>query len=155
MLTPPTDRLHKFLAIAGVALVILGFTYPIQKFHEAEIQRIEAVARVRELHYSYGRYAEKVNEMIGIYNSAVSHGSDSEEMSKAIKRIIELNPDATNSGRETEEIIVESTKHFELAMHMETMRNIWFGVGLLCLIGGVTLSFIGFRQWLSQPQDQR
>jgi len=155
MLTPPTDRLHKFLAVAGVALVLLGLSLPIQRYQEAEVQRIEALARARELQYSYTHYAAQVNSMTEIYNNAVSRDLDKAQMAEVRKKILTMNPEANNLGKETEHAIVELFKQTELAMHMEFMRNLWFAIGIVCVLSGGCLGFVGFRQWLSQPRNKR
>ena len=46
MISPPTDRLHKFLAIAGTALFILGVTIPVDEDDQAVRQFIEAKGKV-------------------------------------------------------------------------------------------------------------
>lgn len=155
MLTPPTDRLHKFQAVAGVALVVFGLSIPMQRYEEAEVQRIEAWARAREMQFAYGHYATQVNSMVSIYNDAISRGLDKEELTKIRQKILAMNPEANSFGQEAERAIVESLKQSELAMHMESMRNLWFAIGAICVLGGAILGFFGFRQWLLQPRNER
>lgn len=155
MLAPPTDRLHKFLAIGGLALLAAGISIPIQKYQEAEVQRIEALTRLREVRYAYQHFAEHVNRMIGIHNDAVSHDLQGSDLAKAKGELAALAPEAKVLGKETEKTIVELTKQGELAVHLRFIQNIWFGVGFVSATLGAVATFFGFRQWLRQPKNER
>lgn len=141
--------------MGGLALVALGFTVPLQKYHEAEVQRIEAKAKDREAASAYRRYAEKVNEMIRISNEAVASGITGKEREEIAAKIHALNPDAESLGREMDDMLSESRKHVELAAHLQLLRNLWFTVASACVLGGIAAAFIGFRQWFMQPKDVR
>lgn len=155
MISPPTDRLHKFLAIGGVALLIGSTTVPLQKYQDAEAQRIEALTRAQEVQFTYQRYANHVNRMIRLQNEAVSSGLDGPELDAAKAEVRALDPEAEKLGRETEKVIVELVKQSELAVHMGQMRNVWFGLAIVGAILGAWMSFVGFRQWISIPRHER
>jgi hypothetical protein len=155
MLIPPTDRLHKFLAIAGLALFSLGVTVPLQKYQDAELQLIEARAKLRETQNAYNRYAAQVNAMIAIYGEAAEKGGGPETTSAAREKILKLDPDATKLGREVEDVLIQVVKQIELASHLENIKTIWFAIGLLFLFGGTAIAFVGFKQWLLQPKNAR
>lgn len=155
MLAPPTDRLHKFLAIGGLVLLATGISIPIQKYQEAEVQRIEAMARVRENQYAYQHFADQVNRMIRIHNDAVSHNLQGADLAKAKAKGAALTPEAKVFGKETEKTIVEMTKQIELAVHLKFIQNLWFGVGFASATLGAIAAFFGFRQWLRQPKNER
>lgn len=155
MLAPPTDRLHKFLAIGGLALLAMGISIPIQKYQEAEVQRIEALTRLREEQYAYQHFADQVNRMIRIHDDAVTHDRQGAELAKAKAKLAALTPEANRLGKETEKTIVEMTKQGELAMHLKFMRNLWLGVCFASATLGAIAAFFGFRQWLRQPKNER
>ncbi|WP_428506464.1 hypothetical protein [Roseateles sp.] len=155
MLTPPTNRLNELLALGGLALVALGFTVPLQKYHEADVHRIEAKAKDRKAASAYRRYAEKVNEMIRISNEAVASVVTGKERKEIAARIHALNPDTESLGREMDGILGDSRKHVDLAAHLQLLRNLWFTVASACVLGGIAAAFIGFRQWSMQPKDVR
>lgn len=155
MLAPPTDRLHKFTAIAGVALLLIGITIPIQKYQEAEVQRIEALAKAQEVRYAYDRYAKQVNQMIALRNDAATRDLKNSDLADVKSKIGALNPEAEKLGKDTERVIVEMIKHAELAAHLEFMRNLWFALSFVSGLAGSSLAFFGFRQWLQQPKNER
>lgn len=155
MISPPTDRLHKFLAIGGVALLIGSTTVPLQKYQDAEAQRIEAFTRAQEVQFTYKRYANHVNRMIRLQNEAVSSGLGGPELDAVKAEVRALDPEAEKLGRETEKVIVELVKQSELAVHMEQMRNAWFGLAIVGAILGAWMSFVGFRQWIGIPRHER
>lgn len=155
MLTPPTDRLHKFLAIAGVALFLIGVTYPIDKYHTAEIHRIVAFEKVQSFAFAYGRFAEKVNTQRDIYNSAIEKGLAREKFEPEAKRIREIEPDVKRLDSEVQNILVQSQKQVALMQHYYFIRNLWFFIGACCVLVGSFLAYLGFKQWLSQPKEER
>jgi hypothetical protein len=155
MLNPPTDRLHKFAAIAGLALLIVGITIPVQKYQEAEVQRIEAIAKMQEVRYAYERYASQVNQMIDMRNDAVTRGLKDSELEAVKGKIRALDPEAEKLGKETERVIVEMIKHTELAAHLGFVQNLWFAISFFGALGGSVLAFFGFRQWFRQPKNER
>ena len=62
MINPPTYRLHKFIAITGIALIIFSITIPIDKYNKAELARIEANENLNKSKFAYARFAEIVRE---------------------------------------------------------------------------------------------
>jgi len=155
MLTLPTDRLHKFLAIGGLALIVIGVTYPIQQYNEAELRRIDAFEKAQRVYFAYGRFAQKVNEGIAIYNRTVKERMSPEEARPFKDQILKKLPEMEELDREVADALVQLQKHVELMMHFYFMRNLWFTLGLCFVVSGIYLSYRGFRQWLSQPKKER
>lgn len=155
MISPPTDRLHKFLAIGGLVVAITSVTIPLDKYHEAEVQRINTFAKAREIQYSYQRYAAQVNKMIEINNDAVRNGVIGKERDEVAKKIHALDPEATKLSRELEALLVEGERQAGLSVHYSFLKNIWLCIGIIGFIVGIAASFFGFRQWLIQPKDVR
>lgn len=155
MMTPPTDRLHKFLAIAGLVLITTGFTYAVSQYDKAELKRIDALEQTELFVQAYGRYAEKVNEQILLYNRMINEDLTKEKSKALIKDIFNKESDVISLNRAVQNSMVQSRKQIELMEHYYFMRNFWFVLGVACVLTGTALSFIGFRQWLAQPKLKR
>ena len=155
MLSPPTDRLHKFLAIGGLALLVSSITVSLQKYEDAEIQRTETYAKLQEVQFTYSHYADHVNRMIGIRNEAISRGLKGQALAEAQEKVQALNPEAEKLGRETERVLVEMTRLVELTVQMQWMKKIWIGLGIFGSLIGIAMTYIGFRQWIRLPENER
>ncbi len=155
MISPPTDRLHKFLAIGGLALLLSVASVPLQKYQEAERQRIEAYAKAHEVQFTYQRYADQVNRMIRIRNDAVARGLNGAELEKAKEKVQAMDPEAEKLGREMEQVLVEMVRLAQLAVHLEWIKRVWMWLGFLGALLGVAMAYAGFRQWLRLPQHER
>jgi hypothetical protein len=151
----PTDRLHKFATVGGLTLLLVGFSIPLQKYMDAEGQRIEAVARMQSTHFTYSRYARQVNQTIAISNDAATRDLTGAAREEARLRILALNPEAERLSRETELALTENLKAAELAVHFGFISNLWFALGLLCILAGASLAGVGIRQWMAQPPQER
>jgi len=127
---------------------------PLQKYQDAEAQRIEAVTRTREVQFAYERYAHHVNRMIKLQNDAVSRGLGGQDLNATTAKLRELDPEAQKLGQETEKVIVELVRQAELAVHLEKIRNVWFSLSIVGAILGVWMSFVGFRQWIRVPREE-
>lgn len=133
----------------------LSISVSLQKYQEAEIQRIEVFTRMREERYAYQHFADLVNRMIQIHADIESRGLQGAELEKEKAKLAALIPEARKLGKETETTIVVMNKQFELAMHFKFMRNLWLGI---CFVGatiGAIATLYGFRQWFLQPKNER
>jgi hypothetical protein len=155
MIDPPTDRLHKFLAVGGLLLIGLGVTYPLHKYDEAELRRIDAFDRSQRFSQSYARFAAKVNEEIDLYNEAQASGADPRAIQRAKQEILAKRPEVAALERETSAAQVDSTRNMQLMEHYHFMRNLWFGIGALLVLVGLGASGYGFKQWLKEPKRTR
>jgi len=155
MISAPTDRLHKFLAVGGLALLLTSVTTAVQKYQEAEAQRIEAIAKGREVQFAAMRYSDHVNRMARIQSDALTRGLSGDAYDAAKNQFFALHPEAEILGREAEKLIVDLSKQAQLAVHMERMRDLWFGLASLGAVLGTWMTFVGLRQWLAVPRNER
>jgi hypothetical protein len=131
VLSPPTDRLHKFLAIAGLALFVVGVTFPIDRYDQAVRQFIEAKAV----------FMDVSNKQLEL-STLLSKGSDSGAEHERLQREIAV---GLNKARTAG----------ELAEHANALKTIWFVLGSFCTFGGLALALVGFRMWWKQPVELR
>ena len=161
MINPPTDRLHKFIAITGIALIIFSITIPIDKYNEAELARIEANENLNKSKFAYARFAEIVREETSLFstyfdkNSKLKEGVDVEKFRNAAKDFFARAPEVRKLEREMNDSLIQSEKHLELMEHFVHIRNIWFLIGISASLLGLGLAYVGFKQWLKQPKSIR
>jgi hypothetical protein len=156
MISPPTDRLHKFLAIAGVALFTLGVTIPLDRYDQAVRQFIEAKSKVMELSQAQIRlsqWLEAVNNRVQQSQAdrrppVSSKPGSANDMGRLAKDPLELE-------REIADLSIQARKQIDLAEHVDKIRRVWFGLGLFCIIGGLIRSTLGFAMWWRQPASER
>lgn len=154
MLTPPSDRLYKFIAIGGLALVIACFTYSLQKYEEAEVARIEAATKFQRLYSSieltfmnFAKVAPMHEELMAKMKSG-EPASIPDEYVRIMREIDKLTGEMAANR-------VEAERALSLAQHYIVMRNVWIVFGVLGALLGSALSFIGFRQWLRHERPAR
>ena len=165
MISPPTDRLHKFLAIAGISLILFGVTWPLTKYSEAELEQINMAEKMDETKYAHDRFVQIVKEATSSMDRFYKGGScgvsglkddiSKVEFRKAYKAFLEQEPEVRKLEKEMYGALIQYKKHSKLAEHYEHMKKVWFSIGALCVLIGMNLSFIGFRQWLAQPKSSR
>ncbi|TOJ57438.1 hypothetical protein CGI36_23640, partial [Vibrio parahaemolyticus] len=72
MLTPPTDNLYKFMAVFGLIMILSSGAFwwkasnELSEFFERSESYVNDIPKSGE---AYGKFAEKTNEAIAIYNS--------------------------------------------------------------------------------------
>jgi len=62
MITPPTDSLYKFIAIAGLAMLLWGASFPWIKAYEAELQSSELRAHIKSV-------SQKADQLRALYET--------------------------------------------------------------------------------------
>ncbi|MCY1232862.1 hypothetical protein D9M72_453770 [compost metagenome] len=155
MLAPPTDRLHKFLAISGVALVLVGVVYPLQQYQIAEVQRTEAVARLQAAGFAYTRFANQMNRRSDLRDQIRDKGLTGDAAKGLLDQIRTMEPEIDKLDREIQGAIIETKKQMDLEQHYRFMSNLWFALGCCCILFGAWLGTVGFRQWIQQPKTER
>ncbi|HEY0662153.1 MAG TPA: hypothetical protein VGD21_12640 [Lysobacter sp.] len=120
MIEAPTGRLHKFLAVGGMALLIAGITIPLERLNDAKFRLIEAAEKAEEASYEYSNLA--------IIDS--------------------LDPTNERPDRTTRDALVKFEKQVDLMAHYQFMRNVWFSIGAFCIVAGILSSYYGFSRWL-------
>ena len=151
MLSPPTDRLHKFLAIAGIALFIVGITVPLDRWDQAVRQFIEAKAKALEVGQAQMRLSNWLDALKTRLDQAAGATADSVTQAELAR----LPAEAEKFEREIADLSVQARKQLDLAEHAERARTVWMVLGTLCLLGGAGLATAGFAMWWREPPDMR
>jgi hypothetical protein len=166
MISPPTDRLHKFLAIAGTALFILGVTIPLDRYDQSVRQFIEAKAKSMELGEAQLRFSKMLDEaQLRLSkeieslknpqrNSSVVAPDHATKLANGVD-LARLETETARFEREIADLSVQAQKQLDLAEHAERIRAIWLVLGCICILGGMVLAALGFAMWWRQPEDER
>lgn len=88
-ISPPTDRLQKFLVIGGLVLTAAGTTYPLQQYHEAELQPIDTLEKLQQSANSLGPFGERVDNQIFLLNEVAKSDFPQEQMRSFSKQFSE------------------------------------------------------------------
>ncbi|HWT20464.1 MAG TPA: hypothetical protein VN280_16230 [Variovorax sp.] len=155
MVSPPTDRLHKFLAISGIAVVAASISVPLQRYQDAELQRITAEEKLQQAGYALGRFSNSLAKQVPVAKEVIKRWPSADAAQPFVGRLNELVAETEKLSREAETAVVESKKQVSLMQHYLFMKNLWFGIGMAGMLFGCWLSFVGFRQWLAQPKAER
>jgi hypothetical protein len=158
MITPPTDRLHKFLAVGGLCLFLIGVIYPIEKYNQAEIERINTNTKLNEAKFSIERFEAKITELKNFrlrYSDRDGNLKKNIPIEDFILATNEILKNIPEFQKEVDSSIVSYGKQIELNEHYEFIKKVWFTLGGLCIIIGGCLAYVGFKQWLSQPKSSR
>jgi hypothetical protein len=155
MISTPTDRLHKFAAIGGLAIAFASGGAALQQYHQTSLQIAEAYEKVLRGVNAYNRFAEVARGGIEsaekLRDPSIS-AADEKRHRKALavsqERIKVLDAEA-------QEAIVQMQKQMSIAQHYDRMQSIWFVIAGFSLISGLLLSWYGFRSWLRQPANER
>jgi hypothetical protein len=146
MLTPPTDSLYKFLAIAGLVMVMWGAAFPWNKAYETRLEgaqlRAEITAVGERAKQLQGQYYELTKELQRLETSttddAKKHTLRVEKRDLFIKLLDAQHP--IDFGLEKIEVIEEANKTYE--------RIGWVSVSL-----GIILTLAGFFGWYYKIQQ--
>jgi hypothetical protein len=154
----PTDRLFKFLTLAGAALVTFGITVSLEKFNAAELQRIELRAKLSEQSQVYEDFAKNVNSMDAVMRRIEKlrlANASKADIEKEMDRFPRFQSESDKLYPNVQRVELEVKKHLDLAGHLETMRNWWFFICGVSTIAGLLMVRVGLREWLRQPLNKR
>ena len=155
MISPPTDRLHKFLAIAGTALFILGVTIPLDRYDQSVRQFIEAKGKFMELSKAQLRLSKWLDSLGNAQqNSPVGAPERATRLASGVDDA-KLETEFAKLEREIADLSVQAQKQLDLAEHANGIRAIWLVLGCLCIVGGGVLAALGFEIWWRRPADER
>lgn len=155
MLTVPTDTLYKFFAVGGLAMLIFGATYPVQRYEDAELKRVDAVEKYQRFHDAHGRFAREQNEWIAIWNDKIVKGNlPLDEQIKWLDEILSHRPALKSLRREGEDALIEARKQVEIALHYQFMSRLWLVIGACCVVVGAIGSYWGFSKWRRQARNE-
>lgn len=136
--------LHEVLIAVGLSLLAYGFNQPWSAYHEAELQAIELKAETEKFAFAYSEYARRVNQQIELHNSCLKAGPECDR-AQVKEEILSLEPESQDWNARAHQAMVESQKTMRLSLHYQTMKRIWFTVGLLSCVMGVILVAVGVR----------
>jgi Flp pilus assembly protein TadB len=155
MLDAPTDRLHKFAAIGGLALAIAGGGGALRQYNETGIQYAEYVGSALKIGEVYNRFAAQAREQIKrnerLKSKALSE-IEQETLQAETKRFKENVP---IFDKEFEEAQAAAGKQRAITEHYYRMQAIWLVLAGASIVSGLFISYRGFKVWLAQPIDQR
>ena len=161
MISPPTDRLHKFLAIAGTALFILGVTIPLDRYDQSVRQFIEAKAKFMELSEAQLRLSKwletqtrAVEEQVRAAKAAQGDPQQQRAAADAFDPA-RVEAEAARFEREIADLSIQARKQGDLAEHADRVRALWLVLGCACILGGLALAAVGFAMWWRQPENER
>lgn len=166
MISPPTDRLHKFLAIAGTALFILGVTIPLDRYDQSVRKFIEAKAKAVELGEAQLRFSKMLDaaqrgldkEIADLkrlqQNGSAAAPDHAVKLTSGVD-LAKLETETARLEREIADLSGQAQKQIALAEHAYQIRAIWFALGSLCILGGLALAVLGFAMWWRQPENER
>lgn len=155
IMSPPTDRLHKFLAITGMALVAASVSLPLQRYQDAELQRIDAEEKLQQAGYALERFGDSIKKQLPIANEAIKRLPSAEAAQPFIDRLNKLAVDTEKAALEAQGALIASQKQIALAQHYRFVKIVWFGIGAVSFLVGCWLIFVGIRQWIAVPKTER
>ncbi|MFP5065517.1 hypothetical protein [Acinetobacter pittii] len=144
----PSDRLDKFLAIGGLALIFWAINISMSNYERTEVYRIKALVKVQETTFKYNDYADTVNKSINIHNSAIRNKKD---LSKYKDEILLNLKEAEIKGIETQKVILENMDATYTLVLYERIKLFWLIITAVLTIIGIMVSLIGFKSWIRRP----
>lgn len=142
----PTDKLYKFISIAGVALVIYGVTLPWQHYDKAERQRIEFLEVAEKSLRLMEDHMSTMDKQVRLLEKLSNLEKDERDPDDH-KKIIDLDIEIENSRNMYNEQAIIARKNQRLYSHDSTMHNIWSWLSIISVIIGFVMAFIGFKIW--------
>jgi hypothetical protein len=154
MLTPPTDRLHKFMAIAGLALALGGVTGALRQYADTGLQEAEFIGKVAKVRSVYNRFATEARAQIARTEKLGTNGLSPAEratLQAESQKFRDLQP---TFDREFADAEADAQRYQAIAQHLGRMESIWLFVAGTCLCVGGFVSYKGFRVWWSRRENE-
>ncbi|EGR3265120.1 hypothetical protein L7E62_004656 [Vibrio parahaemolyticus] len=153
MLTPPTDNLYKFMAVFGLIMILSSGAFWWKASDELSefFERSESyVNDIPKSGVAYGKFAEKTNEAIAIYNSV---GGDRSKLTQQQELALEaILADAEILRDEADQIINRNpAKRIALNSRFERYKLVKL-VSFAGIILGLLISALGFYFWHTRLQ---
>ncbi len=146
MLTPPTDSLYKFIAIAGIVMVLWGAAFPWNKANEYGLQAVELRSAIkatgeksRILQLQYDQLTQKGKTLTPQSQdyAAEKQAIENHKMKLYLELLATQNP-----------VDIKSEKLKVLEEAQITYRNI----GWASLAAGILFTLVGFFLWYTKIQ---
>ena len=149
MLSPPTDKLYKFWAILGLALVGVGVPTALNAYDHGKQAELAFVRSFEPAQRAANRYFEEVNLLkaeLRKYNN-----NPSKEAWDSFQKYQAAHEEALNKLQSTAETADDSNQSdLRTAEHARFMAWLWFGIGVALSCFGIACSFVGFRNWVKR-----
>jgi hypothetical protein len=146
MITPPTDSLYKFIAIAGVVMILWGSAFPWNKAYELKLQAVDLDGKI----HSVSQKAEQLKLQYAKLNSerkALDPKSEDFEVKKA----------AIKSEKMSLYIQMLEAQHptdidEKKLKVMHEAQVVYDRIGWASLIFGIVFVIFGFAAWYIKIQ---
>ena len=141
MFNLPTDNLYKFVAIFGLIIALFSIYYPFQRYHELYLLFIE--------HESEAKLFEFHRPFLETRTKYLEERMNAEDNTEKRQLIFD---DFYKSQAETNKIWANSVTNLKKIRFLSEVLNIYLVGGILCLLLGITLMFVGFLCWYKNIQ---
>ncbi len=148
----PTDRLCKFLAVGGLLVAIVSGVVGAERYHQAEMRRIDAAEKAEAAKVAYARLSEAVERQVELSRS-IRAQRDAAQRSALLGDFWKLNDETDRLKTATDAAIIELRKHGDLNRHFTYMRTLWAYAGSLIAALGIVASAVGFLRWNRHEKD--
>jgi hypothetical protein len=157
MMTPPTDSIYKFLAIAGLVLIIWGISFPESKKYELSIDSVKLAARIKGDEKLSKKYQNRVTDIDLLVDVLVKDKAYNDKSSQVFKHyldfqkelheiITKLSESSTRIESDTESnaVMVKAVKRLEKV-------GFWsFWIGGVFVITGFVAWYIKLQRYLDR-----
>ncbi|MEJ8847007.1 hypothetical protein [Variovorax rhizosphaerae] len=150
----PTDKLCKFFAVGGIVIAVLGGTVAVERFHQAELRRIDADEKANAAKAAYARLSAAIDRQVDLSKS-VRAEANATKRAALLADFWKLNDETKLLMPAVDTAIVELKKHGDLNKHFAFMRTLWMYIGGVCVVLGTIASGLGFRSWRKQESQPR
>jgi len=143
-LAPPTDNLYKFIAIAGLILMLLGIVLVVRQADQVIDSQIAAVDATQEAWLAVGD-SEEAKNLLNEYMRKASDGEGVFGLSEKANAIEELDEDALSAIRRVEIRGESFARSVQLNGAIQSYLGYMIGVSIV-------LMAIGFGYWYWKTQ---
>ena len=131
----PTDNLYKFVALAGVALVLISLIYPEQALRDLGAKKIDSETQLRVLLAQADRLESELDLL------ETSKDVEDKRLDRIKEQNDEIRINALKASGENQKIALYATHHESVATYAKYL-----------LILGSAMSFLGFFLWYRRVQ---
>ncbi|MGN6280357.1 hypothetical protein [Frateuria sp.] len=139
--TLPTDNLYKFMALAGIVLMLFSVVYPFQRLQELEIRAIDSRTQLAIVGQRVALLQFQVKAM-------------EKDPAATDEKILALRSKSTDLGIEALRGVGENKKNEALLSQL----RLFAGISLFTSLGGLVLAIAGFLLWylrIQKPSDRQ
>jgi len=140
----PTDNLYKFLAIAGLVIIVLSVVGPWSRYEQLTPKTIEVETQVS----THKREIVSVESAIMRTEEELKKAKTQKERELLLARAEELQ----KQKRQLQIMISEIAGKRTLLQHLQERVALYFVVGTYSLVFGVIVSIVGFVLWYRRVQ---